>query len=80
MVRPEKTDQNFPILNPIAKADETRAADDIVANHGDLTDNEEINPDDAEDASREPGWEWDSDGEDIEEAKSGIAFTLKKVS
>ncbi|OAV91789.1 hypothetical protein PTTG_27882 [Puccinia triticina 1-1 BBBD Race 1] len=79
MVRPEKTDQYFPILDPIAEADETRAADDIVANHGDLTDNEEIDPDNAEAASREPGWEWDSDGKDIEEAKSGIAFTLKKL-
>ncbi|OAV90698.1 hypothetical protein PTTG_28238 [Puccinia triticina 1-1 BBBD Race 1] len=68
MVRPEKTDQYFPILDPIAKANETQAADDIVANHGDLTDNEELNPDNAEAASRKPGWEWDSDGEDIEEA------------
>ncbi|KNE88439.1 hypothetical protein PSTG_18160, partial [Puccinia striiformis f. sp. tritici PST-78] len=87
MVRPEKTDKYFPALDPITE--ESEGEDDIADSPDEeitevideLSEDEDVDPDDAEQATPELGWEWDNeDNEDLEDVTtSGIGFTLKKV-
>ncbi|KAI9611265.1 hypothetical protein KEM48_004591 [Puccinia striiformis f. sp. tritici PST-130] len=45
-----------------------------------VTDEQEVDPDDAEPALPQPGWEWNTgEDEDVHFDESGIGFTLKKI-
>ncbi|KAH9445678.1 hypothetical protein Pst134EB_023514 [Puccinia striiformis f. sp. tritici] len=79
MVRPEKADKYFPTLGRIDEAEEV-ASDNIVEVVDPVSEDEDVDPDDAESAVVEPGWEAMSDDEADDEADlQGIGFTLKKV-
>jgi hypothetical protein len=86
MVRPEKSDQSFPLLYTIPEEDETLETEDVseaeiveVFKNTSVTREEEVDPDDAEEALPQPGWEWDNEEEDVHCEDSGIGWTLKKV-
>ncbi|POW00535.1 hypothetical protein PSTT_13083 [Puccinia striiformis] len=80
MLRPEKADKFFPTLGSIDEEEES-AAEDIVEVVNPVSDEEQdIDPDDAEEAVLEPGWEQNSDEDNyVESDQPGIGFTLKKV-
>ncbi|POW16696.1 hypothetical protein PSTT_01202 [Puccinia striiformis] len=80
MLRPEKADKFFPTLGSIDEEEES-AVEDIVEVVDPVSDEEQdIDPDDAEEAVLEPGWEQNSDEDDyVESDQPGIGFTLKKV-
>ncbi|KAH9452584.1 hypothetical protein Pst134EB_016536 [Puccinia striiformis f. sp. tritici] len=81
MVWPERADKYFPVLELITEVQlEELVKEDIVVVDDEINDVEpKVDPDDAEPATPEPGWEWnlenDEDGEEGE--VTGIAFTLK---
>ncbi|POW18524.1 hypothetical protein PSHT_05729 [Puccinia striiformis] len=82
MVRPEKADKSFPSLTPILEVVEPGSEDEIVE-VVDMSDEEEVDPDDATPDSIADGWEENNsyvydDAEDSENS-TGIAFTLKKI-
>ncbi|KAI9603468.1 hypothetical protein KEM48_001480 [Puccinia striiformis f. sp. tritici PST-130] len=82
MVRPEKADKSFPSLTPILEVVEPGSEDEIVE-VVDMSDEEEVDPDDATPDSIADGWEENNsyvydDAEDSENS-NGIAFTLKKI-
>ncbi|KAH9468888.1 hypothetical protein Pst134EA_009417 [Puccinia striiformis f. sp. tritici] len=84
MVRPERSDKTFPTLETVTEEDEEEEEDDseeIVEVIDEESHEEEVDPDHAEPALPEPGWEQDdADGDDdLESASSGIGFTLKKI-
>ncbi|KAH9455581.1 hypothetical protein Pst134EA_023040 [Puccinia striiformis f. sp. tritici] len=87
MVRPEKDDKSFPLLYTIPEEAEPTEEDeaveaDIVEVFTELnvTDEQEVDPDDAEPALPQPGWEWNTgEDEDVHFDESGIGFTLKKI-
>ncbi|KAH9460906.1 hypothetical protein Pst134EA_017218 [Puccinia striiformis f. sp. tritici] len=80
MLRPEKADKFFPTLGSIDEEEES-AAEDIVEVVNPVSDEEQdIDPDDAEEAVLEPGWEQNGDEDNyVESNQPGIGFTLKKV-
>ncbi|KAI7948048.1 hypothetical protein MJO28_009956 [Puccinia striiformis f. sp. tritici] len=80
MLRPEKADKFFPTLGSIDEEEEL-AAEDIVEVVNPVSDEEQdIDPDDAEEAVLEPGWEQNGDEDNyVESNQPGIGFTLKKV-
>ncbi|WAQ85784.1 hypothetical protein PtA15_6A413 [Puccinia triticina] len=82
MARPEKTDKYFPVLGSIAEEDETagnkKETEDIVEITPELSEDEDIDPDDAKKASSQPGWENEDQAEDLNNDELGIGFTLKK--
>ncbi|POW06459.1 hypothetical protein PSTT_08993 [Puccinia striiformis] len=65
MVRAEKTDNPFPstLLATIVEEDETKTSEEIVEVIADGSDDEEIDPIDAEEAVCEPGWEGNEEDE-----------------
>ncbi|KAH9442424.1 hypothetical protein Pst134EB_028678 [Puccinia striiformis f. sp. tritici] len=81
MVRAEKTDNPFPstLLATIIEEDETETSEEIVEVIADGSDNEEIDPIDAEEAVCEPGWEGNEEDEYAASDQSGIGFTLLKI-
>ncbi|POW17296.1 hypothetical protein PSTT_00654 [Puccinia striiformis] len=81
MVRPEKADKSFPSLTPILEVVEPGSEDEIVE-VVDMSDEEEVDPDDATPDSIAMAGEGNNsyvydDAEDSENS-TGIAFTLKK--
>ncbi|KNE95963.1 hypothetical protein PSTG_10760 [Puccinia striiformis f. sp. tritici PST-78] len=80
MVRAEKTDNPFPstLLATIVEEDETETSEEIVEVIADGSDDEEIDPIDAEEAVCEPGWEGNEEDEYAASDQSGIGFTLLK--
>ncbi|KAI9608201.1 hypothetical protein KEM48_003333 [Puccinia striiformis f. sp. tritici PST-130] len=65
MIRPEREEQWFPTLETVNEEDE-----------GEI----EVDPDDAEKGSAEPGWEWNAgDDDSVECDVTGMGFTLKKI-
>ncbi|KAH9467967.1 hypothetical protein Pst134EA_011589 [Puccinia striiformis f. sp. tritici] len=81
MVRAEKTDNPFPstLLATIVEEDETKTSEEIVEVIADGSDDEEIDPIDAEEAVCEPGWEGNEEDEYAASDQSGIGFTLLKI-
>ena len=86
MVRPKKSDQSFPLLYTIPEEEETLETADVseaeiveVFKNPSVTRKEEVDPDDAEEALPQPGWEWDNEEEDVHCEDLGIGWTLKKV-
>ncbi|POW13521.1 hypothetical protein PSTT_03719 [Puccinia striiformis] len=84
MVCPEKADKAFPSLAPIIKEVKTGPEDEIVEVI-DMSDEEEVDPDDAAPDAVVDGEGWEEnnsniydDAEDLENS-TGIAFTLKKI-
>ncbi|KAI9611268.1 hypothetical protein KEM48_004594 [Puccinia striiformis f. sp. tritici PST-130] len=83
---PEKDDKSFPLLYTIPEEAEPTEGDeaveaDIVEVFTELnvTDEQEVDPDDAEPALPQPGWEWNTgEDEDVHFDESGIGFTLKR--
>ncbi|OAV89198.1 hypothetical protein PTTG_28765 [Puccinia triticina 1-1 BBBD Race 1] len=64
MVRPEKSDEYFPMLDTIVEVqeeeevvEETDEIIEIVNNDNDISEDETVDPDDAEEELPEPGWE-----------------------
>jgi hypothetical protein len=86
MVCPKKSDQSFPLLYTIPEEDETLETADVseakiveVFKNTSVTSKEEVDPDNAEEALPQPGWEWDNEEEDVHCEDLGIGWTLKKV-
>ncbi|KAA1137776.1 hypothetical protein PGTUg99_016176 [Puccinia graminis f. sp. tritici] len=83
VVRPERSDQPFPTLSTIVEVmDEDLEDEDVVVIADDISETEEIDPDDAQPGTQEPGWErYPDDTTDDEEESdaTGFAFTLKKI-
>ncbi|KAI9618254.1 hypothetical protein H4Q26_012609 [Puccinia striiformis f. sp. tritici PST-130] len=74
MVRSEKTDNPFPttLLATIVEEDETETTDKIVKVVADGSDDEEIDPVDAEQAMCEPGWGANDEDEYVASDMSGV--------
>ncbi|OAV86935.1 hypothetical protein PTTG_08959 [Puccinia triticina 1-1 BBBD Race 1] len=83
MVRPEKTNKYFPVVGSIAEEDETAGnkelTEDIVEVTTELSEDKDVDPDDAKKASSQPGWENKDQDEDLNNNELGIGFTLKKI-
>jgi hypothetical protein len=79
VVRPERSNQPFPTLTTIVEVmDEDLEEEDVVVIADDISETEDIDPNDAQ-----PGWEWypnDITDNEEESDATGFAFTLKKVS
>ncbi|WAR61751.1 hypothetical protein PtB15_12B441 [Puccinia triticina] len=74
MVRPEKSDQYFPLLDSIPEEDDPTGEDIIVVENPVSDGEEDIDPDDAEAATHvdELGWEENGhDENDTEDDKDG---------
>jgi hypothetical protein len=85
MVRLEKNDEHFPVLSTIIEVPEEDEEEDVAADIVEIenknSEDKIINPDDAEQALPETGWEWNEGGSKNDLCDgSGIGFTLKKVS
>ncbi|KAI9608644.1 hypothetical protein H4Q26_004829 [Puccinia striiformis f. sp. tritici PST-130] len=82
MVRPERSDESFPgsLLATITEVDEP-GNNDIVEVIAEASEDDDVDPVDAERGSRVPGWEDENEEEDdvVEVDESGIGFTLKKI-
>ncbi|WAR62088.1 hypothetical protein PtB15_14B182 [Puccinia triticina] len=82
MVRPEKADMSFPVLETIIKVSEPTEEEIIVEGMESMSlkPSHYIDPDNAEADTLEPGWEnhTEDDNEQCED-QSGFGFTLKKV-
>ncbi|KAH9447212.1 hypothetical protein Pst134EA_029247 [Puccinia striiformis f. sp. tritici] len=88
MVRPEKTNQSFPLLYTIVEEEEPPENPEIaeaeiveVFTSLTVTEEPEVDPDDAQLDLPQAGWEWNN-GEEVDDIcdESGIGWTLKKVS
>ncbi|KAI9615477.1 hypothetical protein H4Q26_011416, partial [Puccinia striiformis f. sp. tritici PST-130] len=79
MVRPEKNDHHFPVLDTIPEEADDLSTEDIVEVTEVETDDEEVDLDDAEAAVPEPGWEECEEDDYNECDNEGIGFTLKKI-
>ncbi|KAA1107854.1 hypothetical protein PGTUg99_026821 [Puccinia graminis f. sp. tritici] len=83
VVRPERSNQPFPTLSTIVEVmDEDLEKEDVVVIADDISETEEIDPDDSQPGTQEPGWERYPDNitDDEEESDAtGFAFTLKKI-
>ncbi|POW21107.1 hypothetical protein PSHT_02777, partial [Puccinia striiformis] len=87
MVRPEKTDQSFPLLYTIVEEEEPPENPEIaeaeiveVFTSLTVTEEPEVDPDDAQLDLPQAGWEWNN-GEEVDDIcdESGIGWTLKKI-
>ncbi|KAI7966412.1 hypothetical protein MJO29_002160 [Puccinia striiformis f. sp. tritici] len=82
MVRPERSDESFPssLLATITEEDEPEN-NDVVELIAEASEDDDVDPVDAERGLGVPGWEDDNEGEDdgVKVDESGIGFTLKKI-
>ncbi|KAI7967486.1 hypothetical protein MJO29_000763 [Puccinia striiformis f. sp. tritici] len=78
------TDKHFPVLEPITEVQlEELVKEDIVVVNDEMNDiKPEVDANNAEPATPEPGWECNlkNDGDGEEGEVTGIAFTLKKIN
>ncbi|KNE92700.1 hypothetical protein PSTG_13910 [Puccinia striiformis f. sp. tritici PST-78] len=87
MIRPEREEQWFPTLETVNEEDEgeIEVVGDIQADIVEVLEDlglsdQEVDPDDAEKGSAEPGWEWNAgDDDSVECDVTGMGFTLKKI-